>query len=586
MVNKINCFLCVCFQFLALCQPLMSKSDRDLILRRVDSLVQQTNLHYLASEQFHDLVQDLTQRVGADRDNVYVHLKTLTDELRAYREKRPKPKTQSAVPASVSDGGGTVATADGSEDAETAAAQSAAGDEETASDSGGATSSANVEEEAAEGSGSGASSGKQNSHLGSPLLRVVKYRKGTHPKFCENRVNIHMDSCPDPAAKSKVAAETFSMCFFTAYLEITDVKNKQKEVLLQSKQNLKLKGEPVKDINRKAPQNAQTNSAPGHAQKLHKAIAKLRRKEVDWDSEDDGNSAYLMEDRYQRKSMKVWRKICELQGRRPLTGRVDDKRFRYSGSRYPEINEAVSKMVNKKKIFPDFTDILGLVKSHNELSGLGLGSSQVEQIARDVFMDVGQALQARRKREEHQLALLHLEVEGEGGEGVAVDPAETDEGLRARLEDNARLFHSKMDQVLQTFVDKQHELKLEPRDVEEEDCDRSPPPSPKTDGGEEEDEEEEEEEEEEEDLFCMCAVEDSPGEDEEKTGEEEAENDAEDASGVTGAAGGDEVASLGTQPCAATAARCPKDTKSPVEAEVITIPSDDEGSPPAKKAKT
>lgn len=66
-------------------------------------------------------------------------------------------------------------------------------------------------------------------------------------------------------------------------------------------------------------------------QKLHRAIKKLRKKEVDWDSEDDINSPYIMEDRYKKKFVKVWWKLCELQGRRPLTGREDEKKFRYSG---------------------------------------------------------------------------------------------------------------------------------------------------------------------------------------------------------------------------------------------------------------
>lgn len=473
MTEKANCALT---KFLELCTPLMSRDDRGVILKRVDVLVQQTNLHYLASEQFRGLVADLTRKVGADGANVYVHLKTLTDELRAYREKRPKPKGTTAPSASTS--------GDAAADRSGGAAAN-----ETTTDNGGTTS-ANGEE-VAEDSGTAASN----------------------------------------------------------------------------------EGD-VKDLKRQK----QIRQLEKHLRKLHRAIKKLRKKEVDWDSEDDINSPYIMEDRYKKKFVKVWWKLCELQGRRPLTGREDEKKFRYSGSRYPEINEGVCRMINSKKIFPDFTDILGLIKSHNELSSLGLQGPQMEQIAKEVFTDVGQELQARRKREELRLALLYLEDEEE----VPKDPAEADPELRARLDENGKLFSSRMDEVVQSFVNRQLEQKLEPREVQEEDCDQSPPPSPKNEATEDEEDEEEEEEEEDEDLVNfqdLSGDENSPEEDEEK------DEKAEDPDALIGKTD-DKTVAPPTQPCAGVVASCPEEAKPKVEAEVIVIVSDDEALPPAKRAKT
>uniref|UniRef100_V5H3C7 Putative fas death domain-associated protein n=1 Tax=Ixodes ricinus TaxID=34613 RepID=V5H3C7_IXORI len=482
MTEKANCALT---KFLELCTPLMSRDDRGVILKRVDVLVQQTNLHYLASEQFRGLVADLTCKVGADGANVYVHLKTLTDELRAYREKRPKPKGTSAPSASTS---GEAAANRSVADCSAADRSGDAAADETTTDNGGTTS-ANGEE-AAEDSGTAASDEKS----------------------------------------------------------VEDLK-RQKQIRQLEK----------------------------HLRKLHKAIGKLRKKEVDWDSEDDINSPYIMEDRYKRKFVQVWRKLCELQGRRPLTGREDEKKFHYSGSRYPEINEAVCRMINRKKIFPDFTDILGLIKSHNELSSLGLQGPQMEQIAKEVFTEVGQELQARRKREELRLALLYLEDEEE----VPKDPAEADPELRARLDENGKLFCSRMDEVVQSFVNRQLEQKLEPKEVQEEDCDQSPPPSPKNEATEEEEDEEEEEEEDEDlvNLQDLSGDENSPGEDEEK------DEKAQDPVASTGEAD-DNAVPPPTQPCAGVVAPCPEEAKPSVEAEVIVIVSDDEASPPAKKART
>lgn len=138
-----------------------------------------------------------------------------------------------------------------------------------------------------------------------------------------------------------------------------------------------------------------------------------------------------------------------------------------------------------------------------------------------------------------------------------------------------------MDEVVQTFVNKQLELKLEPQDVQDEDCDRSPPPSPKSEGandGSEKDEEDDDDEQEDDDLVDLSGVEDSPEECEDKTQEEEVENDL-DASCSTSHL-------TSTRLCASAVTPRSDKTEAPIGAEVITIPSDDESPPPAKKVKT
>ncbi|XP_014675699.1 PREDICTED: death domain-associated protein 6-like [Priapulus caudatus] len=61
------------------------------------------------------------------------------------------------------------------------------------------------------------------------------------------------------------------------------------------------------------------------------------------------------------KLLKVWNMLCELKGRTSETGRYMEKRFRYEGSRYHEVNRSVERFINKKKIFPDFHDICRVV---------------------------------------------------------------------------------------------------------------------------------------------------------------------------------------------------------------------------------
>ena len=57
-------------------------------------------------------------------------------------------------------------------------------------------------------------------------------------------------------------------------------------------------------------------------------IEDLKEAEVDLDDED---SAYIMEEKYQKKFVKVWNKLCELKASSKDTGRPAEKKFRYSG---------------------------------------------------------------------------------------------------------------------------------------------------------------------------------------------------------------------------------------------------------------
>lgn len=104
---------------------------------------------------------------------------------------------------------------------------------------------------------------------------------------------------------------------------------------------------------------------------------------------------------------------------------------------------------------------------------------------------MGQELQRRRKEDDFYVALCYLEDNQE-------DPAIHDSELRAQLDENSKVSNARLDQVMQSFVDKQLALKLEPEEVQEENCDLSPVPSPRKEGDEEEDEEDDEEDDEEE----------------------------------------------------------------------------------------
>ncbi|XP_071151081.1 death domain-associated protein 6-like, partial [Mytilus edulis] len=111
---------------------------------------------------------------------------------------------------------------------------------------------------------------------------------------------------------------------------------------------------------------------------LRNKIEGLKEKEVTLDEMDDECSSYILEDKYQQKFVKVWKKIW---------------------TRYPEINRKLEKFVNKRKEFPDYHDVKAVITKVNQDKKIGLGSTAIERLAREAFLDVGESLQKRRRQD-------------------------------------------------------------------------------------------------------------------------------------------------------------------------------------------
>jgi hypothetical protein len=89
-------------------------------------------------------------------------------------------------------------------------------------------------------------------------------------------------------------------------------------------------------------------------------IQRLEEKEVDFD--DDSDSSYIRLQRYRERFCKVHEKLCELTGD-SVAYKVNRRRIAFSGTDSSDINRFIEKFVNKTGQFPDFHDILSLVKS-------------------------------------------------------------------------------------------------------------------------------------------------------------------------------------------------------------------------------
>lgn len=463
-------------EFLGLCRLHMSVDDHVKIVEKVQKLLSHTNLHYLASDRFRETVGTLTRCMRSSPEDVFTHIKELTDELRSYRQEKSKRLQKSS----------STATQDGN-------------DQDT-----------------------GATSASSSIHT----------------------ALVYTDSHNGEGAEAADA-------------RLADIRTEIRLSRLKK-----------------------------HLSKLQKGIKALAEKEVNWD-ESDEDSPYLLESRYKAKAMRVFQEICKLEKRRPVVGREQDKKFRYTGSRYPELNARIEKWVSQRKIFPDYTDVLSLLRSVNEESGLGLTSSQMEDIARDVFTEVGQELQRRRKEDDFYVALCYLEDNQE-------DPAIHDSELRAQLDENSKVSNARLDQVMQSFVDKQLALKLEPEEVQEENCDLSPVPSPRKEGDEEEDEEDDEEDDEEEgkedNLPALeddiPALEDDILEPAPEDNLSESLRTGEDGDKIKGMENREQDTPANVTSEEFTQIKTGGVLKTIPNNEVITIPSDEESPPPSKRLKT
>ncbi|XP_018006851.1 uncharacterized protein DDB_G0283697 [Hyalella azteca] len=191
--------------------------------------------------------------------------------------------------------------------------------------------------------------------------------------------------------------------------------------------------------------------------KIEKTMAKIAEQikvldEAEVDLDDEDNSAYLVQERLKAQFMKLDDYYCRLAGCSRSTGRPLEKRFRYQGSRYPEINQRISAWINKHREFPDYLDVLNLVKKVTNESALPLRPETVRVQAQEIFRDVGKMLKERRENDDLYSIYSYCDSD-------APDPATQNPELAAILDENAVVASNKLSKVFQEFVDKETEMR-------------------------------------------------------------------------------------------------------------------------------
>lgn len=211
--------------------------------------------------------------------------------------------------------------------------------------------------------------------------------------------------------------------------------------------------------------------------KLQIMIQRLEEKEVDFD--DDTDSAYIRLQRYRDRFCKVYEKLCELTGD-SVAYQANRRRIAFSGTDSSDINRCIEKFVNRTGQFPDFHDILSLVKSVQ--SDVNMRPENLRRIAEDAFLSLGQQLQRQRQYEAWNSVSVFLKDQP--------DPAETNPDLESKLQNNSKEYAELMQNVIDSFAERQIAEKLVAEEVPDEDANKSEESEP--DKNEEEQEGEEE----------------------------------------------------------------------------------------------
>lgn len=200
-----------------------------------------------------------------------------------------------------------------------------------------------------------------------------------------------------------------------------------------------------------------------HVRKLEKLMEKIVKKlkdleesEVNFEEDDEENSAYIKHDRYTERLNKVYKKYCEILKKNPYAGRITYERLDFVSSNHNEINQAISKKYKNNLKFPNYNELHDFIRTVVEEKNLPLNDAELKIESELCFKKLGDLLQTRRKKELYESHQRYLSAE---------DPARNDEELEKRLRISSKEGKVRIEQICQEFV-KRQELGLVGEEVD------------------------------------------------------------------------------------------------------------------------
>ncbi|XP_071097235.1 serine-rich adhesin for platelets-like [Haliotis cracherodii] len=299
--------------------------------------------------------------------------------------------------------------------------------------------------------------GVTSEHCDSPIVIIAEHSDSptdVTSEQCDSSSGVISEQCNSPRTNQATGSTSQGSALVRG-----EVKKKEKPVK-KNEEPVKKKEEPEK----------KKEVSEKHIQRLEKLLEKLQTKiqqvqerELSLDDLAEEDSTYIYQDKLTKKFVAVWNKLCELKDRAPTTGRPTERRFNYQGTRYPEVNKKIEKMINKKKIFPDFHDMKRLVAKVSINQKLHLSQKEIDSVAREAFTDVGNLLQQRRQ--DDYITTFGCKLTDYSD--MNHDPAMYDLELKQKLEENQQQGKTNLENVIRKFSDMQYETGEEAVEVPE-----------------------------------------------------------------------------------------------------------------------
>ncbi|KAK9719026.1 hypothetical protein QE152_g22895 [Popillia japonica] len=176
--------------------------------------------------------------------------------------------------------------------------------------------------------------------------------------------------------------------------------------------------------------------------KIQKVLVKLEEAEVDFEEEED--SSYMKMQRYRERAVKIYEKLCKYRNEDAHANNILYNRLDFSGSSYPEFNHVINRKFKNNTVFPTYYDVERVLKKAMKDKNMNLSDNIFKDEAREIFKNLGNLLQKRRKLDLLNIHSSYLET--------VEDPAFENEELETKLKENSKDATSKIDDICEKYV--------------------------------------------------------------------------------------------------------------------------------------
>ncbi|XP_050524134.1 metacaspase-2-like [Daktulosphaira vitifoliae] len=180
---------------------------------------------------------------------------------------------------------------------------------------------------------------------------------------------------------------------------------------------------------------------------VRKKIKMLNEKEMNVSDDDDFDvgSAYILRDKYEKKAVEIYKKMCKLKEEPNF---LENPPIRFKSTKNVLVNKTIEKYYNINKSFPDYFEVYTLLKTLNEKKKLNWSEKELSSISQDAFLKLGKQLKVLRLND-YFSSLSDMITDK--------DPAEENEELKKKLEESNKKLNEDLNKLTKEFECKQEE---------------------------------------------------------------------------------------------------------------------------------